>query len=94
MNKTMSNFFESLEPGKAAEIDLLSRLAYELRENRTAILRSHRVEDEAALLQQIRTGVVDEHPAYEHYLAARILADTRETVRAVLNERLLEANRK
>lgn len=90
----MSNFFESLEPGEAGEIAQLSRLAYELRENRNAILGSHRVEDEATLLQQIRTGVVDEHPAYEHYLAARILADTRETVRAVLGERLQEVNRK
>ena len=90
----MANFFEKLDPDEVAEIDILSRLAYELRENRIAILRPHSAEDEAALLQKIRTGVVDEHPAYEHYLAARIIGDTRETVRAVLGERLKEANRK
>lgn len=90
----MTNFFASIDPEEAAEIDILSRLAYELRENRSAILRSHGAEDEAALLQKIRTGVVGEHPAYELYLAARILADTRETVRAAVGERLKEANRK
>ena len=72
----------------------MARLAYELRENRNAILKHHDAENEAALLQQIQTGQVAEHPAYEHYLAARILADTRETVRAALAERLKEANRK
>ncbi len=90
----MSNFFESLEFEEAEEIDQLSRLAYELRENRTSILASHGVDDEAALVQKIQTGAVDEHPAYEQYLAARILADTRETVRAVVAERLKEINRK
>ena len=90
----MSNFFETLDPDEAAEIDQLSRLAYELRENRAAILAPHGVDDEAALLQKIQTGAVDEHPTYEQYLAARILADTRETVRAVVGERLKEVNRK
>lgn len=89
----MSEFFESIAFETATEIEQLARLAYELRENRQAILRSHETTDEAALLQKIQTGEVAEHPAYEHYLAARILADTRETARAVLAERLKEANR-
>jgi hypothetical protein len=88
----MANFFENLEPDEAAEIELLSRLVYELRENRNAVLNLYGAEDEAALLQQIQTGTVDEHPAYEHYLAARVLADTRETVRAMVGERLKKAN--
>ena len=50
-------------------------------------------EDEAALLSRIEAGEVDEHPAYEHYLAARILADTRDATRAALAESLQEANR-
>jgi hypothetical protein len=45
------------------------------------------------LLQQIQAGEVDEHPAYEHYLAARILTDTRETVRTVVAERLMGVKR-
>ena len=52
------------------------------------------LEPAAALVPGLVPGAIDEHPAYEHYLAARILADTRETVRAVLAERLAEANSK
>lgn len=89
----MSNFFENLEPEMVEEIDQLSRLAYELRENHNAVLGPYGAEDGAALLQRIQDGTVAEHPAYEHYLAARILADTRETVREVLRERLKEVNR-
>lgn len=88
----MANFFEDLEPDEAAEIELLSRLIYELRENRNVMLNPYGAENEAALLQKIQTGAVDEHPAYEHYLAARILDDTRETVRAMVGERLKKAN--
>lgn len=90
----MASFFENLDPDTAEEIEQLSRLVYELRENRNTVLQMHGAEDEAALLQRIQHGAVAEHPAYEHYLAARILADTRETVRAVLAERLTEANNK
>lgn len=90
----MSDFFEHIEFETATQIEQLSRLAYELRENRNAILEHHGAEDEATLLQRIQAGEVAEHPAYEHYLAARILADTRESVRAALAERLKEANSK
>jgi len=90
----MASFFENLDPDTAEEIEQLSRLVYELRENRNTVLQMHGAEDEAALLQRIQNGAVAEHPAYEHYLAARILAGTRETVRVVLAERLTEANNK
>lgn len=90
----MDNFFEDLEYDEATELDQLSKLIYELRENRNAILKPYGAEDEAALLQQIQAGSVDEHPAYEHYLAARVLADTRETVRAMVGERLKKAHQK
>lgn len=89
----MANFFENIEPETAEEIDQLSRLIYELRENHNRVLSPYGAEDGAALLQRIQDGAVAEHPAYEHYLAARILADTRETVREVLRERLQEVNR-
>ena len=88
------DFFEYVEFETATEIEQLARLAYELRENRSAILKLHGVEDEAALLEKIKAAEVAEHPAYEHYLAARILSDTRETARAALAERLKEANGK
>ncbi|WP_296895657.1 hypothetical protein [Thiobacillus sp.] len=89
----MPEFFESVAFETATEIEQLARLVYELRENRQAVLQFHEVADEAALLQKIQSGEVAEHPAYEHYLAARILEDTRETARAALAERVKEANR-
>lgn len=88
----MTKFFENLDPDQAAEIDALSKLSYELRENRQAVLKPYAAADEAALLQQIQDGAVAEHPAYEHYLAARIIDDTREMVRALVSERLKKAN--
>ena len=90
----MTSFFEDLDYETAEEIELLSKLIYELRDSYNAVLKFHDAEDEAALLQKIREGTLAEHPTYEHYLAARILDDTRETVRTVVSERLKEAHRK
>ena len=81
------------DPETAAELDQLSRLAYQLRENLNAVLAAYGAENPAALLAQIEGGTTAEHPAYEAYLSARILADTRESVRTLLGERAKEANR-
>jgi len=89
----MPEFFETVPFETATEIEQLARLVYELRENRQTILQFHQVADEAALLQKVQAGEVAEHPAYEHYLAVRILEDTREAARAALAERVKEANR-
>ncbi|HSJ79955.1 MAG TPA: hypothetical protein VK910_01970 [Thiobacillus sp.] len=89
----MANFFENLAYDTAMELELLSKLIYELRENHHAVLQPYGATDEAALLQHIQDGAVAEHPAYEHYLAALILADTREAARTVVAERLKEVNR-
>ncbi len=82
----MPEFFETVPFDMATEIEQLSKLTYELRENRKTILQFHDVADEAALLQKIQTGTVA-------YLAARILADTRETARDALTDVLKEANK-
>lgn len=89
----MPEFFETVPFETATEIEQLARLVYELRENRQTILQFHQVADEAALLQKVQAGEVAEHPAYEYYLAVRILEDTREAARAALAERVKEANR-
>lgn len=87
------NFFEDLPHTEAVEIEQLSRLIYELREHRKGVLGLDGAADAAALLERIAQAAVPEHPAYEHYLAARILADLHATARAVLAERLRESGR-
>lgn len=90
----MASFFENLDYDTATELERLSQLIYELRQNHNAILQTYDAADAAALLQQIQDGAVAEHPAYEHYLAARILDDTRDMARAIVGERLKEARQK
>jgi len=80
----MDSFFTNLPFEKAAELAQLSQLMLELRNHRNAVLGHYDAPDEAALLARVEAAAVPEHPAYEHYLAARILADTRNAARATL----------
>jgi hypothetical protein len=89
----MVDFFKQLDYETAVEVEGLTRLMYELREHRNDLLASCAVADEAALLEQIAACAVAEHPAYEQYLASRILADTCETARLLVAEKLREAQR-
>lgn len=86
--------YDTLTPQDALELEQVARLIYESRENRRRVLAAAGAEDEPSLLARIADGSVDEHPAYEHYLAARILADTHEAARAVVGARLAEVNRR
>lgn len=85
----MSNFFERLPIEEATQMEQLSRLMYELRENRNELLRRYEAGDEAILLEKIVSGAVPEHPAYDHYLGALTIAQTREAVSGEL-KKLLE----
>jgi hypothetical protein len=80
----MNNFFANVPLEGARELEQLSRLAFDLREDAARLLAPYGVDDAGALLERIRTGQVPEQPAYEHYLSARILAETRESVRGQL----------
>lgn len=71
---------ETMDP--EALQNLYARTTYLLRESRKEILKRHAVDDEAALLEKIRTGATATHPAYEHYLSALILEQTRAQVQA------------
>ncbi|TAH43878.1 MAG: hypothetical protein EYC67_14265 [Betaproteobacteria bacterium] len=89
----MDPIYDRLPPEAAMQAQQLARLIYEARENRRQVLDAAGAPDEQTLLQRIADGDAAEHPAYEHYLAARILADTHQAARAALNELLQEANR-
>lgn len=87
------SFFDNLPIDAAVEIEQLSRLIYELRGHRKQVLDLVGASDETTLLERIAQSALPEHPAYEHYLAARVLADLHDSARAVLAERLQERNR-
>lgn len=61
---------------------LYARTMFALRESRKHLLKQYGLDSEEALLQQIRSGELAEHPAYEHYLSARITGQVRDAVRA------------
>ena len=77
------------EPDHASDTEALEALEllyattlYTLRESRKHMLRQYAVDSEACLLEKIRSGELDEHPAYEHYLGALIIDQARTHVRA------------
>lgn len=86
----MSNFFEKMPFEAAQQLEQLSRIAFELRENRKRLLQPYTVESEEALLALVCSGAVAEHPGYDHYLGARILSKTQEAVRNQLKVVMVE----
>jgi len=86
----MENFFERLPREGAQELEQLSRLAFELREDRRRVLVQYGVASEDDLLGLIRLGEIPEHPAYDHYLGARALGSAREAVRIQLRAVMAE----
>jgi len=86
----MDNFYENLSPEDVQILDSLSKLLIELRESRAALLDHYGVADDTALLEKIRAGDIDEHPAYEVYLGAKLIESTREAVRKELRDYMLE----
>lgn len=61
---------------------LYAKTLYALRESRKAMLKQYDLAGEAELLAQIAAGALAPHPAYEHYLGALIIAQTRNQIRA------------
>lgn len=88
----MRNLLEPPLAEAVARQEEMSRMAHQLQETRQRLLRQYGAADEAALLEKILAGGIPEHPAYEHYLSARIL----EQDRAHISDRmknLLKASR-
>ena len=86
----MADFYEDIPVEQADQIEAISRLRYELRENHAALLKKYSVEDIQQLKQGIEQGTIPEHPAYEDYLAAAITAQTQEILREELKAYLAE----
>lgn len=86
----MKSFYEGFEHDDAELIESLSRVSYEMRENRKLLLEKFEVTDEQGLLAKITAGEIPEHPAYEHYLSATVLAETQVVIRAELGKILKE----
>lgn len=83
---------ELIDPMNAEALQALyAKTAYMLRESRKEVLRRYAVDSEAALLEKIKNGEVSEHPAYDHYLSALILDQTRMQVRAEMMEQFGDA---
>lgn len=85
--------FGNLSAERAIELDRLTRLVYETRENRKRLLAMYAVSDEAALLARIATGDLPEHPSYEHYLGAKVLEESRAAAREAIVELLDQVRR-
>ena len=70
---------------------LFAETNYRLRESRKTVLQRYAVGTEAELLTKIKQGAVAEHPAYELYLSALILEQTRMQIRAEMLLQLAHA---
>ena len=90
----MSSIYSDLEMEAATAVQQLARLIYETRENRRKVLAAAGASNEDELFARISTGALAEHPAYEPYLAARILRDTHEAARRTMADQLKELNRR
>ena len=86
----MADFYEEIPVEQADQIEAISRLRYELRENHAALLKKYSVEDIQQLKQGIEQGTIPEHPAYEDYLGAALTAQTQEILREELKAYLAE----
>lgn len=82
----MADFFDGMDFDDVGHMEQLSRLIFEFRMSRDVVLKQYEVADAAALLEKIKKGQVEEHPAYEHYLSLKILDDMRETLRSELKD--------
>lgn len=80
MMRTIDGDIQTLEDPEGLQ-KLYAKTNFVLREARKAALGQYQVEDETALLEKIKCGQLGEHPAYDHYLSALILEQTRQHVR-------------
>ncbi|WP_346287716.1 hypothetical protein [Zoogloea sp.] len=86
----MDPIYGGLAPDEAIEIEKLARLLYEVRSARDEVLARLGAANDVQALACIIGGDIPEHPGYEDYLSARILAGLTGQIRAELATRLEE----
>ena len=87
----MEPFYSNIPPQDALEIEQLARLMYELRSARDEVLTRLPTAATGQALAGLRHTDRPAHPAYEHDLSARILADLAAQARADLAARIEES---
>ena len=87
----MDPIYSTMPPEDALEIEQIARLMYEVRTARDNLLAGLGAADPEQALARISKGELAEHPAYEHYLSARILTDLGTQLRADLAARIEES---
>jgi len=87
MDQTLIDELDSNEDPEGQQ-KLYAQINFVLREARKALLKRYDVADEAALLEKIKDKQVDEHPAYNDYLGALIIEQTRQHVRGDMMARM------
>jgi hypothetical protein len=81
MHQPMTETIAATIDDEALQV-LYARNSYLLRESRKALLVQYAVETDDVLLEKIKSGKVNAHPAYEHYLSALIVEQLRQQMRA------------
>ncbi|GAB3550821.1 hypothetical protein GCM10027343_34390 [Noviherbaspirillum agri] len=87
MDQTLIDELEANEDPEGQQ-KLYAQINFVLRETRKEVLNRYGVDDEAALLEKIRSKAVEEHPAYNDYLGALIIEQTRQQVRGDMMARM------
>lgn len=69
----MSDFWANVAPQLAEEVGARSLALYRWRDSYRQLADRYQVNDAAVLYERVLSGEVSEHPAYEDYLAMRVL---------------------
>ena len=86
----MSDFFDNFDMDVKKEMSEIYNEMIELKEHRRLLLEQYRLDRVEDLKEKIDSGELDEHPAYDHYLAIlslnRELEPMREKCMAIMEK--------
>lgn len=87
----MDTFFIGVAPDKALDLAGMSRRAFELREQRKALLDASGFDTPDALLEAVREGQVEADTAYDTWLSLALLHEQHEALRTWIDWRCRES---